>query len=44
MNDSSPHVMASGIPKSARATESSTATMSPNTVVTNRYWRVPQAK
>ena len=44
MNDSSPQVMASGIPMIPSAIVSSTATMNPNTVVTSRYWRVPQAK
>src|SRR4051794_29016713 len=44
MKDNSPHVTASGMPRSARAIESNTATMSPNTVVTSRYCRVPQAK
>jgi len=44
MNDNSPHVTASGMPKIPSAIESSTATMKPNTVVTNRYCRVPQAK
>src|SRR3954451_14694228 len=44
MKDNIPHVTASGMPRSARAIESNTATMSPNTVVTSRYCRVPQAK
>ena len=44
MNASSPQVIANGMPMIASATESSTATMSPKTVVTSRYWRVPQAK
>jgi hypothetical protein len=44
MNDSSPHVTASGIPMIARATLSSTATISPKIVVTTRYDRVPRAK
>src|SRR3954451_6815812 len=43
MNASNPQVIARGIPSRANATESNTATIRPNTVVTNRYWRVPQA-
>ena len=44
MNDNKPHVTANGIPNNANATVSNTATIAPNTVVTNRYWRVPHAK
>ena len=44
MNDNKPHVTASGIPNNANATESNTATINPNTVVTNKYCRVPHAK
>jgi hypothetical protein len=43
MNASSPHTKGSGMPMSQRKAASSTATISPNTVETTRYTRVPCA-